>query len=62
MAFETDRQSQDRDTPQRSWPSAIPKWVGIGIFLYLTVFALGYAQVFFIPIIFAYLLSLIDGL
>jgi predicted PurR-regulated permease PerM len=37
----------------------VPKWVGVGLFIYLSIFALGYAQLFLVPILFAFLLSMV---
>ncbi|MBZ9566338.1 AI-2E family transporter [Modicisalibacter tunisiensis] len=49
-------------TPYRQrdgWPQAVPRWAAIGIFLYLSVFALGFAQLFLVPIVLAFLLSMV---
>ena len=45
-------------------PSAfvsIPKWVGIGLFLYASVFTLAYAKDFLVPIVLAFLLAMVFG-
>lgn len=52
-------ESNANQTNNRPNPSSIPKWIGIGIFLYLSVFALGFAQLFLIPIVLAFLLSMV---
>lgn len=49
-----------RDTAEGSATSRqhmVPRWAGIGIFLLLAVFALAYAQLFFVPVVLAFLLS-----
>jgi predicted PurR-regulated permease PerM len=42
-------------------PAAIPKWVGIGLFLYASVFTLAYAKDFLVPVVLAFLLSMVFG-
>ncbi|MCP1366015.1 AI-2E family transporter, partial [Halomonas sp. BBD48] len=52
--------ARDNDPlPPSRWPSAMPAWVGIGIFIYLSVFALGFAQLFLVPVVLAFLLSMV---
>lgn len=45
----------------RSWTArdSVPRWVGIGLSLYLSVSALAYAKEFLVPIVLAFLLTLI---
>lgn len=59
MALSPPDENDANETANRRQPSAIPKWVGIGIFLYLSVFALGFAQLFLVPIVLAFLLSMV---
>lgn len=59
MAFEVKGAGQTNDVPRRKWSSAVPRWSVIGIFLYLSIFALAYAQLFFIPVVLAFLLSMV---
>lgn len=57
--------SDPHDTPSAeqqastTWPNSIPKWVGVGLFIYLSVFALGFAQLFLVPVVLAFLLSMV---
>ncbi|MBZ9557879.1 MULTISPECIES: AI-2E family transporter [unclassified Modicisalibacter] len=51
--------SKTPDTEKRPWMEAMPRWVGIGIFLYLSIFALGFAQLFLVPVVLAFLLSMV---
>lgn len=37
----------------------IPRWVGIGLFLYASVFALSQAEAFFVPVVLGFLLSMV---
>jgi predicted PurR-regulated permease PerM len=43
------------------YSSQIPKWVGIGLFLYASVFTLAYAKDFLVPIVLAFLLAMVFG-
>ena len=40
---------------------SIPRWAGIGLFLYASIYFLSYAKIFLIPIIVAFLLAMIFG-
>lgn len=52
--------ARDNDPmPPSRWPSTLPAWVGIGIFIYLSIFALGFAQLFLVPVVLAFLLSMV---
>lgn len=59
MALPPPSDRNDNQTVNPRSPNPIPKWVGIGIFLYLSVFALGFAQLFLVPIVLAFLLSMV---
>ncbi len=58
-----------QDDPERSaggftqlgWPSAIPKWIGMALFIYATVFVFSQAKAFLVPIVLAFLLAMIFG-
>ncbi|GAA5175736.1 MULTISPECIES: AI-2E family transporter [Halomonadaceae] len=52
-------ESNSDPTPHKRWSSTLPTWVGIGIFIYLSVFALGFAQLFLVPVVLAFLLSMV---
>ncbi|WP_136069177.1 AI-2E family transporter [Modicisalibacter radicis] len=52
-------ESNSTPSPNQRWPSTLPTWVGIGIFIYLSVFALGFAQLFLVPVVLAFLLSMV---
>ena len=41
--------------------SFVPKWVGIGLFLYASVYTLAYAKDFLVPIVLAFLLAMVFG-
>lgn len=41
--------------------NSIPRWVGIGLFIYATIYTLSYAKSFFVPVILGLLLSLVFG-
>lgn len=51
--------SDSDPTPDRRWTNTLPTWVGVGIFVYLSVFALGFAQLFLVPVVLAFLLSMV---
>ncbi len=60
----TDRSRNDAPTPraEEAWPRrmrSIPRWAGIGLFIYATVFTLSYAKSFFVPVVLAFLLALV---
>lgn len=38
---------------------SIPRWAGIGLFIYATVFTLSYAKSFFVPVVLAFLLTMV---
>ncbi len=62
MTLETsngNHESNNDPTPSKRWPNALPTWVGVGIFIYLSVFALGFAQLFLVPVVLAFLLSMV---
>lgn len=59
MAGDGLTRSEDRKPLARRPSPAIPRWVGVGLFIYLTIFALSYAKLFLIPVIFAFLLSMV---
>lgn len=40
---------------------SVPKWVGIGLFLYASVFTLAYAKDFLVPLVLAFLLAMVFG-
>lgn len=41
------------------WPIPVPRWAGVGLFIYLSVFALSYAKLFIVPVVLAFLLSMV---
>lgn len=55
----TNENAAASDGPRWTPPHSIPRWVGIGIFLYLSIMALAYAKEFLVPIVLAFLLTLI---
>lgn len=52
--------SKQNATPVAS-PSMIPKWVGVGLFIYASVAVLAQAKNFLVPIVMAFLLSMVFG-
>lgn len=62
MNSETSNGNHDSNggtAPNKRWSSTLPTWVGIGIFIYLSVFAIGFAQLFLVPVVLAFLLSMV---
>lgn len=64
MRHENDRTSESAAPARESrrpWTArdSIPRWIGIALFIYLSVSALAYAQEFLVPIVLAFLLTLI---
>jgi|AntDeeMetagen681_2_1112603.scaffolds.fasta_scaffold03611_4 predicted PurR-regulated permease PerM len=49
----------DAGSNSKNWRHTMPRWAGIGIFLLLAVFALAYAQLFFVPVVLAFMLSMV---
>jgi predicted PurR-regulated permease PerM len=43
------------------WQSTIPKWIGVGLFIYASVAVLAQAKNFLVPIVMAFLLSMVFG-
>lgn len=41
------------------WPIPVPRWAGVGLFIYLSVFSLSYAKLFIVPVVLAFLLSMV---
>ncbi|MDN3557309.1 AI-2E family transporter [Halomonas maura] len=59
MAETPDNDQPTREPVTPSWPNTVPKWAGVGLFIYLSVFALSYAQLFIVPVVLAFLLSMV---
>ncbi len=62
MTSETSNDNHESNSGQsanKHWPNTLPTWVGVGIFIYLSVFALGFAQLFLVPVVLAFLLSMV---
>lgn len=38
---------------------SIPRWAGIGLFIYATIYTLSYAKSFFVPVVLAFLLTMV---
>jgi predicted PurR-regulated permease PerM len=47
------------DAAERRGMRSIPRWAGIGLFLYATVHAMSYAKSFIVPVVLAFLLALV---
>lgn len=46
-------------TPPIDKARRVPRWVGIGLFIYASIFALSEAKAFFVPVVLAFLLSMV---
>lgn len=42
-----------------SWPSTVPRWIGLGLFIYASVAVLAQAKNFLVPVVMAFLLSMV---
>lgn len=61
MATEKDGTASRPNTTPASSPSIIPKWIGVGLFIYASVAVLAQAKNFLVPIVMAFLLSMVFG-
>lgn len=53
--------TNDSDAASHHRLSGIPKWAGIGLFIYASVLVLSVAKTFLVPIVLAFLLSMVFG-
>ncbi|MBO9471434.1 AI-2E family transporter [Endozoicomonas sp. G2_2] len=55
--------AQDPDRPpdatQRYWPSTVPRWIGLALFVYASVAVLAQAKNFLVPVVLAFLLAMV---
>jgi predicted PurR-regulated permease PerM len=54
---------QDPDRPpkgmRRYWPSTVPRWIGLALFVYASVAVLAQAKNFLVPVVLAFLLAMV---
>ncbi|ETX13257.1 hypothetical protein OCH239_12535 [Roseivivax halodurans JCM 10272] len=53
------RRPDDPDQSILGRMRSIPRWAGIGLFIYATIYTLSYAKSFFVPVILAFLLTMV---
>ncbi|MFG6138637.1 AI-2E family transporter [Halomonas sp. B23F22_10] len=59
MTATPDNDHRTREPSAAPRPNTIPKWIGVGLFIYLSIFALSYSQMFIVPVVLAFLLSMV---
>ena len=55
-------ETQPQDKPEQrtlQMMRSIPRWAGIGLFIYATIYTLSYAKSFFVPVVLAFLLTMV---